>query len=170
MTPLPVLTLAGNGRERGRAHGEALRTLIKTHVERWLGWLGDNTGEEPVAYVAALVAQTNFRPAMARWTPGLLDEVRGIAEGAAIDETLIFGLQLPDEEWWFRLDRELAAGARPGPVGEACSSVGVQPAAGQAALTAQNMDMPDYMDGLQVVLRLQPEDGAPEALVFTVAR
>jgi len=169
MTPLPVVTLAGNGRERGRAHGEALRPLIKTHVGRWLEWLGVNTGEDPRAYVAALVAETNFRPAIERWTPGLLDEVRGLAEGAGIEEALIYALQLPDEEWWFRLDRQLAAGARLGPVGEACSSLGVPPAGGHAALTAQNMDMPDYMDGLQVVLRLQPGEGAPEALVFTVA-
>ena len=166
---LPVLTLTGNGLERGRAHGEALRPLIQTHVARWLDWLGVNTGEPPRAYIEALVSETNFRPAIERWTPGLLEEVRGIAEGAGVDEALIFGLQLPDEEWWFRLDRTLAAGARPGAVGEACSSVGVLPAAGHTPLTAQNMDMPDYMDGLQAVLRLQPSDGAPEALVFTVA-
>jgi hypothetical protein len=98
----------------------------------------------------------------------LLKEVRGIAEGAGVDEALIFGLQLPDEEWWFRLERKLA-GARTGAVGEACSSVGVRPAAGNTPLTAQNMDMPDYMDGLQAVLRLRPAEGAPEALVFTVA-
>ena len=58
MTDLPVLTLAGDGRARGRAHGEALRPLIKTHVERWLDWLGTNTGEDPRAYVAALQRAT----------------------------------------------------------------------------------------------------------------
>ena len=173
MTTLPIVTVAGDGRARGRAHGEALRPLIRTHVARWLDWLGVNTGAEPRAYVEALVSETNFRPAIERWTPGLLAEVRGMAEGAGVDEALIFGLQLPDEEWWFRLDRKLAAGARPGAVGEACSSLGVRPAAGHTPLTAQNMDMPDYMDGLQAVLRLQPSDGGPEAgpeaLVFTVA-
>jgi isopenicillin-N N-acyltransferase-like protein len=169
MTALPVLPLAGNALERGRAQGEALRPLIQTHVARWLDWLGRNSGEPPRAYVEALVTQTNFRPSIERWTPGLLEEVRGIAEGAGMDEALIFGLQLPDEEWWFRLDRRLAAGAQPGPVGEACSSVGVRPTDGHAAITAQNMDMPDYMDGLQVVLHLQPSDGTPEAYVFTVA-
>ena len=174
MSTLPIVTLTGSALERGRAHGAALRPLIQTHVARWLDWLGANTGEDPRAYVAALVSQTNFRPVIERWTPGLLEEVRGIAEGAGVDEALIFGLQLPDEEWWFRLDRQLA-GARAGAVGEACSSVGVRPAAGHTPLTAQNMDMPDYMDGLQTVLHLRPSGGAPEgepepdAYVFTVA-
>ncbi len=169
MTTLPILTLTGSALERGRAHGEELRPLIQTHVARWLDLLAVNTGEEPRAYVAALVSETNFRPAIERWTPGLLDEVRGMAEGAGVDEALIFGLQLPDEEWWFRLERRMAAGAWPGAVGEACSSLGVRPAAGHTPLTAQNMDMPNYMDGLQAVLRVQPSDGAPEALVFSVA-
>ena len=72
MTTLPIVTLAGDARARGRAHGEALRPLIQTHVARWLDWLGVNTGEPPRAYVEALVTQTNFRPAIERWTPGTL--------------------------------------------------------------------------------------------------
>ena len=166
---LQVVKLSGSPRERGRVHGEELRPLIHTHVERWLDWLGRSHAEAPRAYVDNLVTRTNFRPAIERWTPGLLDEVSGIAEGAAVDEAIIYGLQLPDEEWWVGMEGRLSARAQPGPMAQACSSVGVPPVHGRPAITAQNMDMPDYMDGLQVVLRLPAYGEGPEAYVFTVA-
>lgn len=166
---IPLIHLRGTPRERGRAHGEELRPLIHTHADRWLNWLGRRRGRKTRDYVQALAVESDFRSAIERWTPDLLDEVRGIAEGAAVEEAVIFGLQLPDEEWWFALDRRLAAGVAPDEAGLACSSLGTPTADGTGSVIAQNMDMPDYMDELQVILHVQPTDGTPEVLVFTVA-
>ena len=164
-----LVPIAGRARERGRAHGETLRPLVRAHVERWLDWLGRSHGPTTRDYIHTLATQTSFQSAIERWTPDLLEEVRGIAEGAAVDEELIYGLQLPDEEWWFGRERRLAAGKTPGEAGLACSSLGAPTADGAGSVIGQNMDMPDYLDGLQVVLHVQPADGGPEALVFTVA-
>ena len=81
---LEVLVLEGTARERGRAHGEALRDLIHEHHSRWLDALQKQTGMDEQLYLDRLLAETNFMPAIERWTPDLLDEVRGIAEGANI--------------------------------------------------------------------------------------
>jgi hypothetical protein len=166
---IPLIHLRGTPRERGRAHGEELRPLIHMHVARWLDSLGRSHGAQTNAYVQALASESNFRSAIERWTSDLLEEVRGIAEGAAVDEAVIFALQLPDEEWWLSLDRRLAAGVAPDEAGLACSSIGAPTADSTGSVIAQNMDMPDYMDELQVILHIQPTDGTPEALVFTVA-
>ena len=107
----------------------------------------------PIEYIHKLVSQTNFTPAIEKWTPGLLEEVRGIAEGAGAAFNDIFAFQLQDEEWWFgqecKQQQQTAANH--------CSSLGWQGDASHPNLVAQNMDLPDYLQDYQVVLRIQDE-------------
>ena len=105
---LKVLLLEGTARERGRAHGEALRDLIHEHHARWAAALNKQTGLDEQNYLDWLLTGTNFIPAIERWTPNLLEEVRGIAEGANVDFRYAFARQLSDEEPWFRREIDLA--------------------------------------------------------------
>jgi isopenicillin-N N-acyltransferase like protein len=143
-----IVECRGDGRERGRAHGEALREEIHELLERWDADAADRVGRPAPEYVSALVGSTGFAAAIGRHTPGLLDEVRGIAEGAGVAFERVLALNLMDEEWWF-------AGAD----GEydACSLAAVDRGDGRPPLLAQNMDLPVALDGAQTVLRL--EDG-----------
>jgi isopenicillin-N N-acyltransferase like protein len=145
-----VIECAGPGRARGRAHGEAAAEAIERALQRW-------PGERLDAFLEA----TDFLPAIERHTPDLLEELRGIAEGAGAGLERIVALNAMDEEWWFEQDRK--AGSR-----AACSTFAVAAREGRPALIGQTMDLPDVMDGSQVLLHVKPDDG-PEAVVLSSA-
>jgi isopenicillin-N N-acyltransferase like protein len=151
-----VLSLSGSPRARGRAHGEELRAEIADAMERWRSALARDIGDA-VAYLERFLADTDHPRAIERDTPDLMDEVRGIADGAGIPLADCLAYQLMDEEWRYRTDVTM----------NRCSGVGVFGEPGRPTLLAQNMDLPSHYDGSQVLLRI--DDGASEALVFSAA-
>ncbi|HEV7252768.1 MAG TPA: C45 family peptidase [Mesorhizobium sp.] len=154
---LPIVDCPPPPLARGRAHGEALRGVIRDKVGRWHEAIGEAYREPAAPFLSRFLEQTSFRAAVAVHTPGLLDEVRGIAEGAGLAEETAFALQLMDEEWWWG-----AAGL------QHCSGAALAPAGGAPTAMGQTMDLPAWHDGAQALLRLTEEDGT-ETLVFTSA-
>jgi isopenicillin-N N-acyltransferase-like protein len=161
---LPVVELAGTGRQRGEAHGESLRDLVLAAVDRWKDNVLARAPVDAEAYLTELVDNSGFRRANDRYAPDLAAEVAGIAAAAGADERFVLALNLMDEEWWLRDvmrgDRRL----------EHCTSVAHCAANGEPTLLAQNMDLPAWLDGLQVLFDVSPVgDGssrpAPRALV-----
>jgi isopenicillin-N N-acyltransferase-like protein len=159
-TDLPVVTCAGSPGEQGERHGEALRGLIADGLGRWAESITSTHGLAPDAYIAGFVQGTDFLPAVRRWTPGLLDEIEGIARGSAQPWEWIYAYNLLDEEWTWASERK--AGPAPG-----CTVAGFAPDGG-TPLLAQTMDIPNIHDKTQAVLRIEPES-SPAALVFTRA-
>lgn len=159
MTPF---ALTGSPFERGQAHGAALQGQIHAHLAAWLSALAATGVGEPKAYVAGMLGATDFRPAIERHAPDLWLEVQGIAAGAEAPPDLIFGLQLLDEEWAYRL----RAGRDGTP--EKCSSLAIISPAGPTWI-GQNMDLGGYTEGAQALLAPAAQAGQPAALVFTVA-
>jgi isopenicillin-N N-acyltransferase-like protein len=162
---IPTVELSGTPRERGRRHGEALREQIAAVREQWLDSLTARFGVDPNAFIETFLGETRFIDAMRRWTPTLLQEIEGIAEGSgrAREETLAF--QFMDEEWWFgatRLRRTPAAANR-------CSIVASRGRAGHPPILAQNMDLHGFLDGGQAVLRVRGTEGEPDATTLTIA-
>jgi isopenicillin-N N-acyltransferase like protein len=157
---LPVVELAETGRQPGEAHGESLRELVLEAVDRWK----DNVlGRAPIkaeAYLTELVDNSGFRRAINRYAPDLAAEVDGIAAASGTDERVL-GLNLMDEEWWLR---EVMRGDRRL---EHCTSVARCAADGEPTLLAQNMDLPAWLDGFQVLLDESPAGSraAPRALI-----
>ena len=84
VAPDMIVDVAGSGRDRGRAHGEVLRGRIADALERWDAEVGERMGIPAADHVAGLLAATRFVPAIEASTPQLLEEVRGIADGAAV--------------------------------------------------------------------------------------
>lgn len=158
-----ALALSGAPYERGLAQGSALRARVQAHLAAWLDALGEAGLGEPQAYVAEMLAATDFRPAIEQHTPDLLREIEGIAAGAEVPFEMLFGLQLLDEEWAHRVRLRQAQGRL-----EKCSSLGLVCADG-ATWIGQNMDLGGYTDGHQVLLWISGEGGRSAALVFTVA-
>jgi len=109
-------------------------------------------------YERVFLGSTDFLPAIERHVPDLLEELRGIAEGAAQPFETVLVRNLMDEEWWFG-----GAAER-----DACTVVGRAANGYGATLLAQNMDLPALMDGDQAVLRIRPREGA-EQVVLTAA-
>ena len=161
-TALRIVDASGSPREVGRAHGEDARELIARGLDAWFAVVGRQTGMAPAPYVEGFLRATDFVPAIRDFTPALLEEVRGIAEGSGQPFDTVFAYQMMDEEWAHR-----AALIRSRRAGEACSAAGVLRADG-TAVVGQNMDLPSHYDGTQVLLRTRPADGAA-VMVFTPA-
>jgi isopenicillin-N N-acyltransferase-like protein len=147
---LPVVELAGTGRQRGEAHGESLRELVLEAIDRWKDNVLARAPVDAEAYLTELVDNNGFRRAIDRYAPDLAAEVEGIAAGARTDVRFVLGLNLMDEEWWLR---EVMRGDRRL---DHCTSVACCAANGEPTLLAQNMDLSAWMDGLQVLLDVSP--------------
>ena len=156
---LRVVELAGTPYEMGKIHGRTLRAEIRELVGRWKSDLEATYGVPAEAFIRAFLKRTDFKPAMDRWTPGLLDEVRGIADGAGLDFDTVYAYQLIDEVWAIGPD---VAPAK-------CTTVAAGKRNGRPAFVSQTLDIPAFYHGYQTVLRIRDErDEGLETLVFTI--
>ncbi|MEZ5925238.1 MAG: C45 family peptidase [Hyphomicrobiaceae bacterium] len=160
MQQITTFEIAGSPRERGRQYGAGLKDLIHARDAAWRRSLEAQTGRPSEDVIDDFLRTTHFAGAIERFTPGLLEEVKGIAEGSGLGFEPIYAAQLMDEEWW------LIAGEK---AGHHCSSFGVAGAGGRPALAAQNMDLVDWNEGFQVLLTIRGEAGAPDQMVLTMA-
>jgi hypothetical protein len=159
-----VLVLKGTARVRGRIHGESLKKEIREMLElsRAAAW---EAALNPEDYVRQIVGETGFLAAAERWTPTLVEEVRGIGEGAGVDFNTIFAWNLLDESDWF-INQEKWQNLPTLPK-SGCSVFGVFKEVGRPALLAQNADMGPAFDGYQTLLRIHHENSDLEELVLT---
>jgi isopenicillin-N N-acyltransferase-like protein len=153
------LLLEGSPYQRGLAHGEALRDPIQTLVRLWQEGLERDFEQGAREVIQRFLAGTDFVSAMRTWTPGLLDEIRGIAQGAGLGFDTMLAYQLLDEMW------NNAAVV----VGEHCSSLGLPAGGGEPACLAQTVDVERFRDGFQVLLHIRHPDSDLESLVLTCA-
>jgi hypothetical protein len=156
---LKVLVLEGTPHQRGVTHGRAMKAEIHKVVRLWKAELADAFKTDADTFIPRLVRRTEFVAAIRTWTPDLLEEIRGMAEGAGVDFETMLVLQLPDECF-------VHGGAI---AGERCSSLGFGKGASRPGCVAQNVDTPAFTDGFQLVLHVKPQDGTPEAFVLTQA-
>jgi isopenicillin-N N-acyltransferase like protein len=119
-------------RERGRAHGEALREMVRQGVADWKAGLEAAHGAPADRVISEFLAATGHAGAVGRHLPDLLEEVRGIADGSGLDPHQVFAYNLWDEEQIFR-----SGGPR-----ERCTTAGLRAGAAGVPISAQNMDIP----------------------------
>ena len=157
---MTVIDCSGDGRARGRAHGEGARHLVREALSRWeeATLSGQARGTNILDYSQGFIASTGLIKTMEAVTPDLFEEIQGIAEASNLPPAVVTAYNLMDEQWWYDLG---TARAEPG-----CSAVGLSN--GNVTVLAQNMDLPSFMDGSQVVLRLTPPDG-PQMLLLSSA-
>lgn len=145
----PLVEVEGSARAMGRAHGEQARGLIDrylTTIESLAKLDRDTLGRKA----------RRFLPIIGRFSPAYLEEVRGLAEGAAVafEHALLCQVRLE--------------AAR---VTEGCSAfalTGSATADGEP-LAGQNQDLEPAFDSCGIVLRIRPADGRPRAVFFTFA-
>src|SRR5271163_624832 len=86
---MPVHDLSGTPSQMGAAHGEAERQRIREYLDVFLGWLLKNTAVS----VTEQELWAKWSPNLAvnqREAPALVDEMQGIARGAAVPFERIF--------------------------------------------------------------------------------
>ena len=154
-----VVKLEGDPRMRGLAHGKALRDEIDALVKLWKADLKKTYGVDADDFIRTFREKTDFETAAAKWTPTLLEEVRGIAEGCGIDYDTMFVFQLIDEIW---------AQGRKVLEAEKCTSLGVDRRDGQPTIVAQTLDIPEWYHGYQTLLHIVDEKAKLETFVVTL--
>jgi hypothetical protein len=155
---LRIVDLEGTPYQMGKVHGQTLKTEILELLKRWKEDLEKTYGVTAEVFIQNLLKKTDFQPAIARWTPGLLDEVRGIADGAGVDFDTMYAYQLIDEIWAMDADLGLSK----------CTSIAAGKRNGNPAYVAQTLDIPAFYHGFQTVLRIRDKREDLETLVFTI--
>jgi hypothetical protein len=161
-----VVVLEGTPREKGRIHGETLRPIIDEAMGRWKALLQESAGMPAEEYLDRFLGSTDFMPSIARSAPDLLDEVRGLGEGAGIGFRDAYAYQLVDEQWIFT--RQLQERREAATVNH-CTAMGVFDRAEGPPILAQNMDLPKFYDGTQVLLRVKDGNSDVESLILSFA-
>jgi hypothetical protein len=136
-----------------------MRDEIRQVVRVWKADLASSFKVDADVLIRRLARETGFVAAVKKWAPDLLEEVRGMADGAGIDFDTMFVLQLPDESY---VHGEALARER-------CSSLGFSRGGGRPACVAQNLDAPAFTDGFQLVLHVKEPGAGREAFVLTQA-
>lgn len=163
---LTRLSLRGTPVERGRIHGEAMRAKIRELLNQWKDDIGESLEMNPDEYLREFAKETDFRPAIERWCPGLLEEVAGMAEGAGVDFETMVSFQMGDEHYWYQRKKWLE---KTGVERVGCSALGIFGEANERPLLAQNMDIETMYDGAQVLLHIEHQGSSLESFIYTSA-
>lgn len=159
---IPLIPLTGGAYERGLTHGRVCADEIHQILADWRRHVGPSAGSAD-AYREAFRSRTNFLKGFEDHAPHLIDELRGIAEGARVPLEQILDLQLLDEEWWFRQLYPHALAALP----HHCSALALRTASG-GVLVAQNFDGASWMEGYQRVFHHRDPVSGFDALIFSL--
>lgn len=143
----PLYSARGTHSELGRQHGEQAARQIKAHIEYMCAQ--QKLSKEQLKNRAA-----QFKPVLERYCPHLLDEMRGLAEGAEVTF---------EEAMACNIRGELHYAPHDG-----CTAYVIKPrgTAQRAIIAGQNSDMGPEMIQFAYVLRLQPQN-KPEVLMWT---
>jgi predicted choloylglycine hydrolase len=158
----PVIELTGDGYNRGLQHGTKLKKEITEVFAKWKANIRKNTMGDPDSMLTAFRTATNFEPIIKKYTPAVLDELKGIAAGSGQSYEDVYAFQLVDE-FWIYLDKQAHT------TNHHCSGMGVPATVNHPAYIAQNMDLENYMHGYQVLLHLPPTTTEPEQYIVTCA-
>ncbi len=147
----PSIEVSGTSYEMGFQHG----AQSAGRVRGYLTWIERLTGlSRDVLCRNALV----YLPMIQTLSPELVEEVRGLADGAGLsfEEALLC---------------QVRADAARVPSGEGCTAFALTRSAtvDGKPLAGQNVDLqPEYAD-VAMLVRIKPTDGRPRALMFTFA-
>jgi predicted choloylglycine hydrolase len=139
---LNLVTASGSGAERGAQIGEQLSGLLETAWNRWVLHFSKN--EVDAEELAQRLTEVGGWETAERYCPDLVAELEAMAEAANMPWYQVAALSMLDESW-----------ALTGGMG--CTAVAITRDGSRAA--GQNMDLPDWTNGLQTVLRVKDESG-----------
>ena len=154
---LRYLELCGTPYERGLSHGKLLKEDIKSVTDSLLIDIERTTNTDAYTFISKFLDETDFLTEINKWTPEILDEIKGISDGSGIDYKVILMHQLGDE-FFFNTEYIMA---------HKCSSIGINKTDKHSSIAAQNMDIPIYFHGYQTVMKIIDENEL-EYLILTI--
>ena len=160
---LAEITLEGGPRQRGLQHGEMLGEKIAALLDRWAESLDRVYGISRDLYVQRFFAETRFEQALRDHAPMVLKEIAAIAEASGADYRTLLAFQHVNEEFWLALPR-----TAPVATAEACSTIALGQGAARPTLVGQNLDLDQYLDGFQVMLRYRCDESDGQIMALSV--
>ncbi len=159
---VPVVELSGTDYNRGLQHGTILKKEIGEVFAKWKLNIRSAVKGDPDSTLKAFKNSTNFVPITQKYVPGIMHELKGIADGSGQTFEDVFAFQLVDE-FWVYLDKQANS------ANHHCSGIGVAATANHPAYIAQNMDLENYMHGYQVLFHLEATKREPEQYILSCA-
>jgi isopenicillin-N N-acyltransferase like protein len=155
---LPILHLNGTPYENGFQHGAIMKNRIIRLIELWKRNIEDNYQIPADEFIKMFLDSTDYIPAIKKWTPDLLEEIKGISAGSGIDFNIIFAFQLTDEIW---------TNARLISIPHHCTSVGINnyKKDGSSNYIAQNIDITPFYHGFEILLDIKDRNTDSRILV-----
>lgn len=159
---LPILHLNGTPYENGFQHGTIMKNRIIELVGLWKKDIEKNYQISADEFIKIFLDSTDYIPAIKKWTPDLLEEIKGISVGSGIDFNTMFAFQLIDEIW---------TNARLINIPHHCTSVGINnyKKDGSSNYIAQNIDITPFYHGFEILLDINDKDSNSRKLVITFA-
>lgn len=154
---LKIVNFEGSGYELGLQHGKELKNEIADIIIEWKKNTSEILKKDADEILKDFYAYANFEKDIKKWTPELYEEVRGIADGSNQEFKDVLVLNLLDEFWVYVNDIN----------NHHCSSLGFPARDGNPAYLSQNMDLENYTDGFQVLMRIAKTETNPEQLILT---
>jgi len=147
----PELKVCGSPREMGRDHGEACRQSIGRFLDLGIEQVNRSSS---LSRTEAMGHAARYIPFVADYGPDMLEELRGIAEGA--------GISL-EEAMFLQVRTQLM-----NPPGEGCTAFALErkATAEGSPLIGQNWDWDPSLEEVCIVLRRYPK-GKPAFMSFT---
>jgi isopenicillin-N N-acyltransferase like protein len=151
----PHILVEGGPRQRGRQYGEQARERVRLSIDayrevfsQYAGWGWPRVCDEA----------KKFERPIAAYCERYLEEIRGIAEGAAVDELDVLAINVRTEVMFAAKARDAAASMRRF---HECSSFATLPPAepGGRTLLGQNWDWLLHTFDTVVVLEARQDDG-----------
>jgi isopenicillin-N N-acyltransferase like protein len=159
---LPILHLNGTPYENGFQHGTIMKNRIIELVELWKKDIEKNYQISADVFIKVFLDSTDYIPAIKKWTPDLLEEIKGISAGSGIDFNTIFAFQLIDEIW---------TNSRLINIPHHCTTVGINnyKKDGSPNYIAQNIDITPFYHGFEILLDIKDKNTDSRKLVTTCA-
>jgi len=156
-SPYSVVSVKGSAYECGLQHGGVAGEQVRSNVEYYLGYWQRNLGlsEGDVKRRGSELADT-----VRSFSPAILDELRGVADGADVALETVLALNGRYELAW----------ASPAQLMGGCTSIGAMPTATRSGdtLMAQNWDYRLGVKDACIVMEVK-RDGAPAVVLYTEA-
>lgn len=161
---LRFVELEGTPYERGFQHGKSLKEDIHALVDLWKTDIEQKYKIDSDVFIKKFLEYTDFPAAIKRWTPGLLEEVRGIADGAGLDYDTVFAFQLVDEMW---VMGEEALGLELSPASDHCTTIGIRKSQHRPSMVSQTLDIPTFYHGFQTLIHIKEAESGLQTMLFT---
>lgn len=154
---LTILTLNGTPFQRGFLHGKFLKVEIDTIIHRWRKEVEKNFKTDFNIVITSFFEKTIMVDTIKKYSPELLDEIRGIANGSKQNFLLILALQMSEEieqagDYLFS---------------SKCTSISTSKTDTLPTIVAQNMDPPTFLQRFPTLLHMRDKKTKEENFVYT---